>query len=82
MANMKRLSVLIILSLATTAPAFAQDPNPTHRGRAQGAHNELIAPLHVSSRTQKGFTINGSRLAEKDLSRVGAEDADLNPSAN
>jgi len=79
---MKKLSALIILSVTTATPVFAQDPDLIHRGRAHQTRNELNALFHASSRTQRGFTADIWGPGERDPSRVGAGDAELHPSSS
>ncbi len=84
----KTLSAIAILSAVFAGPAFAQDTGmmkPIHHGRThdqrnfRGAYDQFNGPIYAAPRTLDRPDSNGFGFSGRDPSRVGGEDADLNP---
>jgi hypothetical protein len=92
MTRLRTLSAFIFLSTAVATPAFAQDTGAqaarTQHGRDhalqkyRGVYNQLNGPLYAIPSTPDRRNIGSFGFSGRDPSRVGGEDADLNPSGN
>jgi hypothetical protein len=91
MIRLKALSTLIFLSATVATPVLAQEVGVqsqtvrTHHGRVhalqkyRGLYNQLNGP---TARTLDDRNIGNFGFSGRERSRVGGEDADLNPSGN
>jgi len=91
MTKMKTPSVALILSVAVVTPVFAQDAGVRGPGSRsgleskhgpRGAYNQLNGRSHASPKTRDGWKMENFGSGERDPSRVGGTDPDLNPASS